>query len=51
MQYNLIWELMLFKFEQGHNVAEMTKNICCVKGKCAVDLNHQTRSGRPKIVF
>ena len=31
VQYNLIWELRLYKFELGHNATEATKNICHVK--------------------
>ena len=66
MQHNLIWELILYEFEQNHNAAEATKNIC-VKGESAVDhstitiglkkfclgwkyLDHQERSVRPKTV-
>ena len=30
-------------FELSHNVAESTKNICCVKGEGAVDHNRVTR--------
>ena len=37
MKYNPIWELILFKFELGHNAANATKNICCAKGEGAVD--------------
>ena len=36
MPYSLIWELILYKFELGHNAEEATKNIC-VKGEGAVD--------------
>ena len=32
-QQSLIQELMLYKFELGHNTTEATKNICCVKGE------------------
>ena len=28
---------MLYKFKQGHNVAEATKKIYCVEGKGTVD--------------
>ena len=31
IQCNLIWELMLYEFEQGHNAFETIKNICCAK--------------------
>ena len=33
VQSSLIWELMLFEFEQGQNSAETMKKICYVKGK------------------
>ena len=31
---------MLYEFKQGHNTAEAMKNICCAKGKGAI--NHST---------
>ena len=37
MQQSLIWELMLFKFELGHNAKEATKNICYAKGEGTAD--------------
>ena len=37
MQYNLIWELILYEFEMGHDAVESTKNIFCVKSEGAVD--------------
>ena len=37
MQYNLIWELMLYEIELGHNMTEATKNIYCMKGEGAID--------------
>ena len=43
VQMNLIWELLLDKFELGHNTAEAPKNICCVKGEGAIDHISVTR--------
>ena len=37
VQYNLIWELMLYKFEMSHNSVEATKNIYCMKGEGTVN--------------
>ena len=37
MQYSLIQELMLYKFEVGHNVVEAAKNICWAKSEGTVD--------------
>ena len=37
MQHCLIWELMLYKFNLGHNTMEATKNIFCGKGEDAFD--------------
>ena len=37
VQYILIQELMLYKFKQGHNAMEATKNISCAKGEGIVD--------------
>ena len=38
MQDSLIQEFILYKFKLGHNAAEATKNICCVKNEgAAVD--------------
>ena len=31
IQCSQILELMLYKFELGHNFMEATKNICCIK--------------------
>ena len=36
-------ELMVYKFELGHNAAEATKNICCVNDEGAVDLSTVTK--------
>ena len=44
VQRSLIWELMLYKFKQGHNTSEPTKNICCVLGEGTVDHSTMTRS-------
>ena len=33
----LIWELMFYKFEQGHNFLKATKSVCCVNGEVAID--------------
>ena len=55
----LIQEIMLHEFEPGHKAAENIKNICCAKGKGAVDhctitrgfkkrLDNWTMSGKPK---
>ena len=43
MQCSLIWEIMLYKFELGHNTVKATKNICYGKGEGAVDLSTVTR--------
>ena len=37
IQCNLIWELMLYKFELEHNIMKVTKNICCEKDQGVVD--------------
>ena len=42
VQYSLIWELMLYEFELGHNAAEDTKNICYVKSEGTVDRSKVT---------
>ena len=34
---------MLYEFKLGHNTAEATKNICCVKSEGAVDHSPVTR--------
>ena len=31
MQYDLIWELMLYKFKLSHNIREAIKNVCSAK--------------------
>ena len=36
-------QIMLYEFELDHNVVEETKNICWVKGVCAVDYSTITR--------
>ena len=36
-QCSLIWVLMLYKFVQGNNIYEATKNIWCMKDEGAVD--------------
>ena len=41
VQNNLIQELTLYKFEEGHNTAETAKNICCVKVEGALDHSKQ----------
>ena len=37
VQHSLIQEIMLYKFEEGHNAVKATKNFCCEKGEDAVD--------------
>ena len=37
MQHSLIWELMFYKLELGHNAAEAIKNICYAKSEGKVD--------------
>ena len=37
IQLGLIQELTFYKCELGHNAAEATKNICCVKSERLVD--------------
>ena len=39
VQLSLIQEFMLYEFKLGHNAAEATKNICCMKGE---DTDHNT---------
>ena len=41
--HRLIQELMIYKFELGHNAVEANKSICCVKGGGAVDHSRVTR--------
>ena len=43
VQCNLIQELMLYKLELGHNIMNVTKNICCAKDEDAVDKSTVTR--------
>ena len=43
VQYSLIQELRLYKFELGHNTTESTKNICCAKDEGAIDHSAVTR--------
>ena len=43
MNVNLIKEFMLYELELGHNAAEATKNICCVKDEDAADQSTVTR--------
>ena len=43
MQYSLIWDLMIYKFELGHKAMEATKNVCCAKDEGAVDHSTVTR--------
>ena len=43
VQHSLIHGLMLYEIKPGHNVAEATKNICCVKGEGVVDHSTVTR--------
>ena len=37
VQQGLIWDLLRYEFEQGHNPTEETKNICRAKREGAVD--------------
>ena len=43
MQFSLIWEFKLYKFELGSNTIEVTKNICCTKGEQTNDYNTVSR--------
>ena len=43
LQCSLIWELMLYEFEQGHDTMEVTKNICCMKSESPVVHRRVTR--------
>ena len=43
VQCSLIQELILYKFEVGHNATEETKNISCGKIEVAVDHSTITR--------
>ena len=62
-QCSLNQELMFYKFKLGHNIVEVTKDICYAKGEAAVNhrwfkkfypncknLNYQARLGKPKMV-
>ena len=62
VQITLIWDLMLYEFELGHDAAEATKNICLEKSEgvvnswlkafrfgCKIRIT-QARSGRSKTV-
>ena len=40
---SLIWEVKLYRFEQGDNIAETTKNICYTKIDSVIDHNTVTR--------
>ena len=37
LKYSLIQELLPYEFKLGHNAAETTKNIYCVKGNQTVE--------------
>ena len=43
IQCNLIWELLLYKFQVGYNAVEATKIICCTNCEVPVDHNTVTR--------
>ena len=43
VQYRLIWKLIHYQFELGHNTTQPTKNIYCMKGEGAVDHSTVTR--------
>ena len=43
MQCCLIWDLILYKFELGHNTSQASKNICCIKSDDAGDHSTVTR--------
>ena len=40
---SLIWELMLYEFELGHNITKISKNICCVKKKGWGTVDHSNQ--------
>ena len=42
-QHSLIQKLMFYKFKLGHNAAEATENICCMKSEDEVDHNTVTK--------
>ena len=42
-QCSLVWELMFYEFELGHNTVEAPRNICCAKGEGAVDQSTVSR--------
>ena len=43
MQYSLIWELILYKFQLDHDTMEATKNICYTKDNGTVNYFTITR--------
>ena len=43
VQRNLMRELKIYEFEQGHNTVETIKSICRGKGRGVVDHNTVTR--------
>ena len=43
VQCSLIWELILYNFQQGYNTARATKNICYMKSEWVVDYKTVTR--------
>ena len=43
MHCSIIWELILYQFELGHNIVEATKKICCAKSEGADDQSTATR--------
>ena len=43
IQYSLIQELMIYKFELSHNSIETTKRVCFVKGEGTVHQSTVTK--------
>ena len=43
VQHQLVQELMPCKLKLSHSATEVNKSICCLKGKCAVDLSTVSR--------
>ena len=37
VQHSLIQKIILYKFELGHNTADVTKKNCCSNGEGSVD--------------
>ena len=43
VHHSQIQKIMLHEYEQSNNIVETIKNICCLKGDCAIDHCKVTR--------